>query len=161
MLSFISPPPASPQFLLSTPGCLVTPASSSPVGSPLFFSASANNLALSSLTEPTVTYQPQPPSLPSRHSSILLFLTPLCSGYMLTVTHLPSSPLPSLLQLYSTPFLFSSPLASLYLALSRFAAHNDGPVFPPVCQPFTCILATTSPLALMLHAEQANKTPGE
>ncbi|CAB1442282.1 unnamed protein product [Pleuronectes platessa] len=54
-----------------------------------------------------------------------------------------------------TPFL-SSPHSGLTVA-----AHNDGPVLPPVCQPFTCILATTSPLAPVLHAEQANKMPGE
>lgn len=59
------------------------------------------------------------------------------------------------------PFLF---FISFCLPLSRplqVAVHNDGPVFPPVCQPFTCILATTSPLAPVLHVEQANKMPGE
>lgn len=44
----------------------------------------------------------------------------LCtSGCLLTVMHLTSSPLPSLLQLNSTLFFFSSPFAFLYLALSR------------------------------------------
>ncbi|XP_056238467.1 uncharacterized protein LOC130173330 [Seriola aureovittata] len=71
----------------------------------------------------------------------------------------PSAPCaPTLFQ----PFLFFH--LSLCLPLSRslqVAVHNDGPVSPPVCQPLTCILATTSPLAVVLHAEQANKTPGE
>lgn len=55
-------------------------------------------------------------------------------------------------------FFFSHPSLSRSL---QVAIHNDGPVFSPVCQPLTCILATTSPLAQVLHAEQANKTPGE
>lgn len=117
------------------------------------------SISLSSLTAPTVTYQPQPFYPASLLSSILLLLFPFCSGYMLTVTHLPSSPLPSLLRLYSTPFFFPSPF--LYLALSRLPFTMTDLSSPPVCQPFTCILATTSPLALVLHAEQANKMPGE
>lgn len=67
---------------------------------------------------------------------------------------------PSALSGLFQPFLF----LCLRLPLShslQVAVHNNGPVYSPVCQPFTCILATTSPLALMLHAEQANKTPGE
>lgn len=123
-LSFISRPSASPQFLLSTPGCLDTPAP--PPRQLPFFSwqttdlnpllGPLHNLVLSSLTEPTVTYQPKTSSPLSLQSSILLFLSLLCSGYMLTVTHLPSSPLssplPSLPLLYSTPFLFPLPLPS-------------------------------------------------
>lgn len=66
---------------------------------------------------------------------------------MLTATHLPSSP-----SALSAPTRFFFPLSlSLRLPLSRslqVAVHNDGPVFPPVCQPFTCILATTSLLWL-------------
>lgn len=87
-----------------------------------FFLPPSLSLTLSSLPAPTVTYQLQPSCPPSVQSSILLFLCPVHSGYMLTVTHLPFSLLPSLLQLYSTPFLFfPSPFAFLYLVLSRLA----------------------------------------
>lgn len=58
------------------------------------------------------------------------------------------------------PLYHPSVFAFLYLALFRLL-FTMRPAFTPVCQPLTCILATTSPLALMLHAEQANKTPGE
>lgn len=126
-LSFISRPSASPQFLFSTPGRLDTPAP--PPRQLPFFSwqttdltpllSPLHNLAHSSLTEPTVTYQPQPSSPQSLQSSILLFHFPLCFGYMLTATHLPSplsSPLPSLV--YSNPS-FPCAFAFLYLTLSR------------------------------------------
>lgn len=61
---------------------------------------------------------------------------------------------------YIPPLYCPSVFASLYLALSRLL-FTMRPAFTPACQPLTCILATTSPLALMLHAEQANKMPGE
>lgn len=117
------------------------------------FLSSTNNRAqpphqpISHLTLLTVTYQPSSPL--SLHWSTPPFPFP----FMLPSA--PCAPTP----FHPVPFFFPFPTP-----LSRslqVAIHNDGPVFSPVCQPFTCILATTSPLALVLHAEQANKTPGE
>lgn len=108
-----------------------------------------------------LTCHPPPSSPLFQHFSV--FLYPLYSGYMLTLTHLPSSHFLPLCPLSSEciPSLYHpSVFAFLYLALSRLL-FTMKPAFNPVCQPLTCILATTSPLALMLHAEQANKTPGE
>lgn len=95
----------------------------------------------------------------SRHlSSFSSLLYVLATRWQWCISLLPLCPLCS----NSIPPLsfFLSPRLPLSRSL-QVAVHNDGPVFPPVCQPFTCILATTSPLALVLHAEQANKTPGE
>lgn len=91
----------------------------------LFFSITSANNRPHSFAVPSQSHTLIPYCSDSDGSDLAFspaFLGPsvLCtSGCLLTVMHLTSLPLPSLLQLNSTLFFFSSPFAFLYLALSR------------------------------------------
>lgn len=118
------------------------------------FLSSANNLTRA---PPSTNLTPY--SADSDISALLSSVSPLIYPSFFFPLYVPLCPLctNSILP-RSFFFFFSHPSLSRSL---QVAIHNDGPVFSPVCQPLTCILATTSPLAQVLHAEQANKMPGE
>lgn len=118
------------------------------------FLSSANNLTRA---PPSTNLTPY--SADSDISALLSSVSPLIYPSFFFPLYVPLCPLcTNSIPPRSFFFFFSHPSLSRSL---QVAIHNDGPVFSPVCQPLTCILATTSPLAQVLHAEQANKTPGE
>lgn len=158
-LSFISPPSACPRFLLHPPSAplLSSPAVKTTDHSRLSPSASP----LSSLAVPAVTYQP----LPSSSVSPAIYPPPLLPFMFWPHTDSDTSPCSPLcsnsISTLSHFFPLPQPAFRLLLSCSlQVAVHNDEPVFPPVRQPLTCILATTSPLAPALRVGKSKRDAG-